>query len=221
MKSYIDIDKIGEVAAAIAKASIAALGSVDLSSLKSLKVESGKFVAIYDDDPSGTGVIIGGVDAAMYPVEAVALAVKELGKKFKTSGSTDDLASKVSEYLSKVSNKLTTYLGDHYAYRAVAPIVLFNGPDGINRLVRGATLKQEFPTTAFIFTSPTEEYLVPAMLKYIAVLKEGKPIEAYVEAGWNKIQELNLPEGDCEIVYQVVDFNGYVITKRYPITVEK
>ena len=73
----------------------------------------------------------------------------------------------------------------------------------------------------FIFTSPTEEYLVPAMYKYIAVLKEGKPIEAYVEAGWNKVQDLNLPEGDCEIVYQVMDFNGYVITKRYPIHVEK
>ena len=59
------------------------------------------------------------------------------------------------------------------------------------------------------------------MYKYIAVLKEGKPIEAYVEAGWNKVQDLNLPEGDCEIVYQVMDFNGYVITKRYPIHVEK
>ena len=221
IKSYIDVDQIGEVAAYIAKASIAALGSVDLSSLKSLKVESGKFVAIYDGDPTGTGVIIGGVDAAMYPVEAVALAVKELGKKFKSSSTTEDISSKVSEYLSKVSNKLTTYLGDHYAFRAVTPIVLFNGPDGINRLVPGATLKQEFPATTFIFTSPTEEYLVPAMYKYIAVLKEGKPIEAYVEAGWNKVQDLNLPEGDCEIVYQVMDFNGYVITKRYPIHVEK
>jgi hypothetical protein len=99
--------------------------------------------------------------------------------------------------------------------------VLFLGPDGVNRLVPGATLQQEFPTSTFIFTSPTEEYLVPAMYKYIAVLKEGKPIEAYVEAGWNKVQDLNLPEGDCEIVYQVMDFNGYVITKRYPIHVEK
>ena len=217
IKSYIDVDQIGEVAAYIAKASVAALGSVDLSSLKSLKVESGKFVAIYDEGHA----IIGYADAALYPVEAVALAIKELGKKFKSSATTEDISSKVSEYLSKVSNKLTTYLGDHYAFRAVTPIVLFNGPDGINRLVPGATLKQEFPATTFIFTSPTEEYLVPAMYKYIAVLKEGKPIEAYVEAGWNKVQDLNLPEGDCEIVYQVMDFNGYVITKRYPIHVEK
>ena len=221
LKSYIDVDQIGEVAAAIAKAAVAALGSVDLSSLKSLKVESGKYVAIFGTDEKVVTDLSGKIDAAMYPVEAVALAVKELGKKFKSSSTTDDISSKVSEYLSKVSNKLTTYLGDHYAFRAVTPIVLFNGPDGINRLVPGATLQQEFPATTFIFTSPTEEYLVPAMYKYIAVLKEGKPIEAYVEAGWNKVQDLNLPEGDCEIVYQVMDFNGYVITKRYPITVVK
>jgi chaperonin cofactor prefoldin len=218
LKSYIDIDDIGKAAAAIAEAAYKTLGDVDLSSLKSLKVESGKFLAIFDD---GGTVPVGYVDAAEYPIDAVALAVKELGKKFKTAAADGDISSKVSEYLSKVSNKIATVLGDHVAYRAVAPIVLFLGPDGVNRLVPGATLQQEFPTSTFIFTSPTEEYLVPAMYKYIAVLKEGKPIEAYVEAGWNKVQDLNLPEGDCEIVYQVMDFNGYVITKRYPIHVEK
>ena len=218
LKSYIDIDDIGKAAAAIAEAAYKTLGDVDLSSLKSLKVESGKFLAIFDD---GGVVPVGYVDAAEYPIDAVALAVKELGKKFKTAAADGDISSKISEYLSKVSNKIATVMGDHVAYRAVAPIVLFLGPDGVNRLVPGATLQQEFPTSTFIFTSPTEEYLVPAMYKYIAVLKEGKPIEAYVEAGWNKVQDLNLPEGDCEIVYQVMDFNGYVITKRYPIHVEK
>ena len=218
LKSYIDIDDIAKAAAAIAEAAYKTLGDVDLSSLKSLKVESGKFLAIFND---GGTVPVDYIDAAEYPIDAVALAVKELGKKFKTAAADGDISSKVSEYLSKVSNKITTVMGDHVAYRAVAPIVLFLGPDGVNRLVPGATLQQEFPTSTFIFTSPTEEYLVPAMYKYIAVLKEGKPIEAYVEAGWNKVQDLNLPEGDCEIVYQVMDFNGYVITKRYPIHVEK
>ena len=221
LKAYIDIDDIGKAAAAIAEAAYKAFGDIDLSSLKSLKVESGKFLAIFGTDALVTTDISGKIDAAEYPIDAVALAVKELGKKFKTAAADGDISSKISEYLSKVSNKITTVMGDHVAYRAVAPIVLFLGPDGVNRLVPGATLKQEFPTSTFIFTSPTEEYLVPAMYKYIAVLKEGKPIEAYVEAGWNKVQDLNLPEGDCEIVYQVMDFNGYVITKRYPIHVEK
>ena len=221
LKSYIDIDDIAKAAAAIAEAAYKAFGDIDLSSLKSLKVESGKFLAIFGTDALVTTDISGKIDAAEYPIDAVALAVKELGKKFKTAAADGDISSKVSEYLSKVSNKITTVMGDHVAYRAVAPIVLFLGPDGVNRLVPGATLQQEFPTSTFIFTSPTEEYLVPAMYKYIAVLKEGKPIEAYVEAGWNKVQDLNLPEGDCEIVYQVMDFNGYVITKRYPIHVEK
>ena len=219
LKSYIDIDDIGKAAAAIAEAAYKAFGDIDLSSLKSLKVESGKFIAVFGEEAHT--VPVGYIDAAEYPIDAVALAVKELGKKFKTAAADGDISSKISEYLSKVSNKIATVLGDHVAYRAVAPIVLFLGPDGVNRLVPGATLKQEFPTSTFIFTSPTEEYLVPAMYKYIAVLKEGKPIEAYVEAGWNKVQDLNLPEGDCEIVYQVMDFNGYVITKRYPIHVEK
>ena len=217
LKAYIDIDQIGEASAAIVKAAQAAFGEIDLSKL-SVKVESGKFIAIYDDSKTTP---VDFIDAAEYPIDAVALAIKELAKKFKTAAADGDISSKVSEYLSKVSNKITTVMGDHVAYRAVAPIVLFLGPDGVNRLVPGATLQQEFPTSTFIFTSPTEEYLVPAMYKYIAVLKEGKPIEAYVEAGWNKVQDLNLPEGDCEIVYQVMDFNGYVITKRYPIHVEK
>ena len=221
LKSYIDIDDISKVAAGIIKAAQKAFGSIDISKL-GVKVESGKFIAIYDHKEIKAGDdALDGIDAAEYPIDAVALAIKELAKKFKTAAADGDISSKVSEYLSKVSNKITTVMGDHVAYRAVAPIVLFLGPDGVNRLVPGATLQQEFPTSTFIFTSPTEEYLVPAMYKYIAVLKEGKPIEAYVEAGWNKVQDLNLPEGDCEIVYQVMDFNGYVITKRYPIHVEK
>ena len=149
--------------------------------------------------------------------------IDEMSKQFSTiaSPSADDLQAKVTNFLTKASNKLVSELGTHYAYRAVAPIVLFDGPNGVQRLLPGATLKQEFPTSTFFFTSPTEEYLVPAMLKYIAVLKGGKIMEAYVQAGWNKVQDLNLPEGDIEIVYQTVDFNGYVITKRYPITVVK
>ena len=149
--------------------------------------------------------------------------IDELSKQFSTiaSPSADDLQAKVTNFLTKASNKLASELGTHYAYRAVAPIVLFDGPDGVQRLLPGATLKQEFPTSTFFFTSPTEEYLVPAMLKYIAVLKGGKIMEAYVQAGWNKVQDLNLPEGNIEIVYQTVDFYGNVITKRYPITVVK
>ena len=138
-----------------------------------------------------------------------------------TNITSGDLTDKVSNYLNKFANKLTTELGDNYTYRAVAPILLYNSPDGVKRLLPGATLKQEYPTSTFFMTSPTEEYLVPAMLKYIAVLKGGKVLEAYVEAGWNKVQDLDLPEGDIEIIYQTVDFNGFVITKRYPITVVK
>ena len=169
----------------------------------------------------GADKVFAGVDGL---VDQINDLIDKLSKKYNavSNPDTDNLATKVNNFLNNVSNKLITTFGTHYAYRAVAPILLVaTQNEGVVRLYPGNVLKQEFPTTTFFMTSPTEEYLVPAMYKYIAVLKEGKPIEAYVEAGWNKVQDLNLPEGDIEIIYQTVDFNGYVVNKRYPITVIK
>ncbi len=125
---------------------------------------------------------------------------------------------RVKNYLDKESDKLATFREGHEFFDAVAPIILFIGTDGVNRLVPEMTLKSAESEITFILTSPTEEYLVPAAFKYVAVKQGGKVVESHLEAGNNKIIKLTLPMGASEIVYSTVDYAGYTVTKRYPIT---
>ena len=126
--------------------------------------------------------------------------------------------NRVKNYLDKESDKLATFREGHEFFDAVAPIILFIGTDGVNRLVPEMTLKSAESEITFILTSPTEEYLVPAAFKYVAVKQGGKVVESHLEAGNNKIIKLTLPMGASEIVYSTVDYAGYTVTKRYPIT---
>ena len=135
-------------------------------------------------------------------------------------GDTDAVVAKVSNFLSKVSAKIATVAGDNYFYNCVTPIVLFEGPEGIDRLHPGMTLDIENNRMTVILTSPTEEYLVPAMYKYIAVRQGEKIYDAKILSGQEKVAALNLRQGECEIIYQTVDYSGYVVTKSYPVTVK-
>ena len=128
--------------------------------------------------------------------------------------------SSVSNFLSKVSAKIATVAGDNYFLRCVTPIVLFEGPEGIDRLVPGLTLDIPNNRMTVILTSPTEEYLVPAMYKYVAVRQGDKIYDAKILSGQEKVTALNLRQGECEIIYQTVDYAGWVITKSYPVTVK-
>lgn len=67
-------------------------------------------------------------------------------------------------------------------------------------------------------TSLTEEYIVPAYYKYIAVIQKGEVLKSYIYKGNEKLAQLSLPVGESEIVYQVADFYGNVITKRYAVS---
>jgi hypothetical protein len=135
--------------------------------------------------------------------------------------------SSVSNFLSKVSAKIASVAGDHYFLNTVTPIVLFEGAEGIDRLVPGMTLDlRNYKTNGdrnnrmtVILTSPTEEYLVPAMYKFIAVRQGEKVYSAKILSGQEKVTALDMPQGECEIVYQTVDYAGYVITKSYPVYV--
>lgn len=71
-----------------------------------------------------------------------------------------------------------------------------------------------------ILTSPTNEYLVPAMYKYVAVRQGDKIYDAKILSGQEKVTNLNLLQGECEIIYQTVDYSGYVVTKSYLVTFE-
>ena len=128
--------------------------------------------------------------------------------------------TKVSNFLSKVSAKIASVAGDNYFFNCVTPIILFEGPEGIDRLVPGATLDILNNRMTVILTSPTEEYLVPAMYKYVAVRQGDKIYDAKILSGQEKVTALNLRQGECEIIYQTVDYAGWVITKSYPVTVK-
>ena len=144
-------------------------------------------------------------------------------KQIYQAASNDDIAAlqaSASSFLSKVSAKIASVAGDNYFYNIVTPIVLFEGREGIDRLVPGVTLKPNAYKMTVILTSPTEEYLVPAMYKYIAVRFQDQIVDAKILSGQEKVTDLNLRHGECEIIYQTVDYAGFVVTKSYPVYVE-
>ena len=143
-------------------------------------------------------------------------------KNIYQAAKDDDLAAiqaSVSNFLSKVSAKIASVAGDNYFFNSVTPIVLFEGPEGIDRLQPGMSLSILNNRMTVILTSPTEEYLVPAMYKYIAVRQGDKIVDSKILSGQEKVTALNLRDGECEIIYQTVDYSGYVVTKSYPVTV--
>ena len=58
------------------------------------------------------------------------------------------------------------------------------------------------------------------MYKYIAVRQGDKIIDAKLVGGQQKVVDIQLAYGDCEVIYETVDYSGYVVAKTYPITVE-
>jgi hypothetical protein len=71
-------------------------------------------------------------------------------------------------------------------------------------------------------TSPTEERIVPPYEKYIAVKDaSGKIIYSATVPGNNQLQTLDLTKaGDYTIILSCMDYYGYVVTKKYDITVK-
>ncbi len=134
------------------------------------------------------------------------------------STSVDNVVDRFNSYLEKAANKYVTALNNHAITRAVAPIILYNSTEGIKRLVTGKTLTAGY--LQINMTSPTEELIVPAYAKYIAVMKDGKIKENHTYAGRTQIVDLDLREaGDYTIILSCVDYYGYVITKKYQVKV--
>ena len=131
----------------------------------------------------------------------------------------DNLEARFNSYIEKFGNKVVSALNNHMLTRAITPIVLYNGANGINRLVTGMTFK---PGTMQInVTSPTEELICPAYAKYVAVFKDGRATEAYVTPGSTQRFSLNLTQpGNYKIVVSCCDYFGYIVNKRFEVTVE-
>ena len=124
--------------------------------------------------------------------------------------------TRANSYLNKIAASAMREKGGNIALNGVEPILLFESAEGISQLHSNMIMNGDGATT-FIMTSLTEEYIVPAYMKYIAVIQNGRVVEANTFEGKEKLVQLSLPVGESEIVYQVSDFYGNVITKRYAV----
>ena len=127
-----------------------------------------------------------------------------------------NLENRVSNFL---ENTITRVLNN--VDRALEPILLVDTKDGIQR-VSGTYKAGKF---TFVPTTMTYELVAPAFKKYVAVLKDGKPVSGkqYLltkgEKGFSSV-DIELAAGETQIVYAAMDFRGYQIAKVYNITVE-
>lgn len=133
------------------------------------------------------------------------------------NSSSSGLMNRATSYLIKRAASAMREKGGNIALNGVEPILLFENAEGISQLHSNMTINGDGATT-FIMTSLTEEYIVPAYMKYIAVIQDGRVMEACTYEGKEKLAQLSLPVGESEIVYQVSDFYGNVITKRYAVS---
>ena len=149
----------------------------------------------------------------------------------KYSGSS--IVNRAKNLLKRLYNKALKASNGNIPWALVQPILLAETNQGIVEFEDAVYLQKKFgydPNTrvlvscpdskfTFVMTSLTEEYLIPAYMKYIAVIgSDGKPYDWHLQRGSEKIAQLDIPMGDCEIVYQVMDYYGGIVTKRYPIT---
>ena len=132
----------------------------------------------------------------------------------------DKVADRFSSFVERLSNKYVAAMKKHALTRAVAPIILYDTKDGIKRLVDGTTVNAGY--MVINMTSATKERIVPPYEKYIAVKDaSGKIIYSATVPGNNQLQTLDLTKaGDYTIILSCMDYYGYVVTKKYDITVE-
>ncbi len=149
-------------------------------------------------------------------ISDVEKTVTKLGAKL---GATK-MAEKVNKYLEKAANYIINKVQNHQLTRAIEPCILFGGAEGIDRLNSG-TIIDKPGTMEIMMTSPTEELLAPAYLKYIAVVKDGKVLQQATVAGAVQYQELEFPEsGTYQVVLSAVDYHGFVVNKKYDVIVK-
>jgi hypothetical protein len=243
IKSKFDIESIEKGIAILAKAIVKAIPNVKLNKIT---IKSATYTAdgnAYFVVTDGTGTFPANIGlTADQNIDKTAVSglvdainsgnkqledyvndyIKKINNKISavTNPDVDNVMAKAKNFLNKVIAKFVNLTGDKFFMNCVTPIVLFEGNEGIDRLQPGMTVEVLNNRMTAILTSPTEEYLVPAMYKYIAVRQGDKIVDSKVLSGQDKVIALNLKEGECEIIYQTVDYSGYVVTKSYPVTVK-
>jgi len=158
---------------------------------------------------------------AKVPTEKIADVEKVVTKIGKKIGATK-MASKVNTYLEKGANYIVNKINNHQLTRAISPIILCNGTNGIFRMTDGTTLEGA-GTLEIMMTSPTEELLAPAYEKYIAVVdtENGKVRQQATVPGSTQYWSLEFPRaGVYKVVLSCVDYYGNIINKVHTVTVK-
>jgi archaellum component FlaC len=155
------------------------------------------------------------------------LTIKELQHALKSAKSYADRAKnfevRVSTFLEKQLNRVIDKLAKDGLTRALEPVMLYQGSEGVKRMGNGLTFQEgEYD---LIPTTMTYEIIAPAYKKYVAIIdKAGKARYAEIKTNGQKDFKkftVNLQEGDQAIVYDALDFSGKQIAKKYSINVVK
>ena len=145
--------------------------------------------------------------------ESVNSVLRQYNNIKSTSGK--DIMTRVNNFLNGSTARFRAAFDGRPAWKLTEPTLLFDSKYGITRLQ--PLMKINGEDIPFVMTSMTEEYIVPAYMKYIAVLCGGKVLQSHLLSGNNKVVKLTIPNEECEIVYQTCDFYGNTVTKRYPL----
>jgi hypothetical protein len=152
-------------------------------------------------------------------LEAVNDKLAKMLKTYTLGNATVSAAERINTYIDKASDYLTELINKHLFTRAVAPIIIFETNNGMDRLIQGITVKKG--TMQAYLTSGTMELLVPAYKKYVALKKNGQMLQSEVLPGNTQVYKFDLNEkGDYTIILSCVDYFGFVITKKYDIHVK-
>ena len=126
------------------------------------------------------------------------------------------LEKKVTNFLESYLNRVISSIAANGLYKVLQPIMLFEGENGVNRLISGTTLKAG--KVNLLPTSVTNELLAPAFKKYISVNGKG---ETLTNGDKNfKKYEITLQKGENKIVYAALDFYGNQVVKTYTVNAE-
>ncbi len=231
----VDMDLVDRIAAKLAKIINKAMPTIELGTITitipELKAGDDKYILVGSSGfAPGTGANEVTIDEALYA--QINQALKDgltdidLSEAVNnTAGGSlanigDKVADRFSNFVERLSNKYVAAMKKHALTRAVAPIILYDTTDGIKRLVPGTTVNAGY--MVINMTSATKERIVPPYEKYIAVKDaSGKIIYSATVPGNNQLQTLDLTKaGDYTIILSCMDYYGYVVTKKYDITVE-
>ena len=151
--------------------------------------------------------------------EAVNEMVNKLLSTITLGSAAGKAAERINTWIDRGSEYLTNLIHKHLFTRMVAPIIIFETSNGMDRLCEGMFVNRGI-MHAYL-TSGTMELLAPAYKKYVALEKDGMLIQSAVLPGSAQSYDFDLSaKGDYKVIISCVDYFGYVITKKYDVYVK-